>query len=193
MNFERYNQLESLYLELGKIVDAKDDMDSIISAMVKHTINHDDYISSPLTNDINDLSYLMDTMRFWVLTQMDMEVNGKNFKYERDLYKAKYKVVYWINKVFNRGYDRYIMAQILLGYDCVHYWSLKNEFKFLFKKISDFDKMTRWIIRFIELSEKKGYYNFSSFYAESALTELGNHNILNASTRSTLEKHIRNR
>lgn len=154
MNDQRYNQLENLYLKMGRQLRPEKNLDTVIADFAKYIVDRDDYVPSSLTNDTNDYDYLKDTMRFWILTQMYMETNG-NFEYKEDLYSAKDAVVRWINSVFNKGYDRYLMAQILLGYDCVRYWDLKKEFKFLFKKISDFDKMKRWITRFIELAEKK--------------------------------------
>lgn len=188
MDYERYNQLESLYLKLGTVIGCGDP----IAQMAKYIVDRDDYVSSPLTNDTNDYDYLKATMRFWTLTQMDMETQG-NFKYEDDLYKAKNAVISWINKVFKKGYDKYLMAQILLGENCVYYWnsSFKKEFKFIFKKASDIDTMTRWIQRFIELSEKKGYFNFSTFFAENAIREFSNHNVLTNETKSMLKSHMR--
>lgn len=190
MNSQRYNQLENLYLKLGKIVGRDSDLNEITAAMAKHIIDSEDYVASTLTNDKNDYDYLKDTIRFWVLTQMHMETNGK-FKYESDAYTAKYKVISWMDRVFKKGYDKYVMSQILLGDDCTYYWSLKKNFTFLFKKISDIDKMTRWILRFIELAEKKGYYNFSAFYAENALKKFNDHNILTNETKSMLKSHMR--
>lgn len=190
MKSERYTQLENAYLGLGVVCG--DTIDDIIKMLAKNVVDRKDYRPSTLTNDTNDYDYFENTLRFWFLTQMIME-DYEVFNYFDDVYKLKSSVIYWINKVFNKDYDKYLMAKILIGNDCVNYWSLRKEFKYLLKKVSDVDIMTRWILRFIEFAEERGYYNFSSFYAESALTELGNHNILNASTRSTLEKHIRNR
>lgn len=183
MKTKRYEILEKRYLQLGS--GAGD----IMSMLVHDIVTESNNALSPLTNDKNDYGYYMNTMRFWLLTQMYMEVEH-DFYYIDEAYAMMSSVLGWIGKVLKKDYDRYLMTQILLGDDGVYFWSLKKEFKFIIKKVSNVDTMTRWIMRFIELAEKDGYNDFSSIFAKNALSKFEKHKILNEKMSSFLEKHI---
>ncbi len=141
---------------------------------------HDEYIY--------DQVYLYNGIAIQFLTKMCV-YNPDSFEYYTEMNK---KINWFMDRTQTRaskGYDQYIISQIILGSEYSYFWEkeFKKNYKFLFRKIHNIKNIMYWVIRFNTIAINDGFYSLANFIISSAIDVLEYEDSFSSEMRSYLE------
>lgn len=153
-----------------------------------------DYI--PGSNDSDNFTpFYIKILQLNILTKMMLH-DSSHFEYSTELDAVFSDVVYWLDNrlnffplsssKMNKGYEKYIVLEMLLDDDCESYWHnrIKKSFMFFFKKIHYPYWIARWVIDSTNYAEENGLLYFSWLFSKNHLSIFEEHGELTRNLRN---------
>lgn len=177
---KQYNEFKQRAFECSSNDLAKKIVCNQMGESLPEDPEHDEYIY--------DQVFLYNSMALLSLAYMFL-TEPEDFEYYSEMDKT---LNWFIDRMHTRaikGYDQYILTQILLDDKSFSLWDdkFRKNFKFLLRKIHNMGNIMYWTIRFNSIAIDDGLYNLSNHIISNAIYILEDFDSFTSAMKSKLE------